>query len=121
MGNVLYKDGRYECRRFHRECLYSVIEDVVLIVFGVEKQEGESVRWRDLGIRSCRPSPGGTVGFFFIISLLILVFLLLTVTKAKKMQRKLFKSSGVTQKHNHNTINVSSINSVLYNRAVKMN
>lgn len=42
MGNVLYKDGRYECRRFHRECLYSVIEDVVLIVFGVEKQEGES-------------------------------------------------------------------------------
>lgn len=32
MGNVLYKDVRYECRRFHRECLYSVIEDVVIIV-----------------------------------------------------------------------------------------
>lgn len=38
MGNVLYKDGGYKCRRFHRECLYSVIEDVVIIVFGVENR-----------------------------------------------------------------------------------
>ena len=79
MGNVLYKDGR-----IHRECLYSVIEDVVIIVFGVEKQEGESVRWRDLGIRSLRSSPGGTVGFFFIISLLTVVFLTLNSYKSHK-------------------------------------
>lgn len=91
MGNVLYKDVRYECRRFHRECLYSVIEDVVIIVFGVEKQEGESVRWKDLGIRSCRPSPGGTVGVFLIISLLILVFLTINSYKSQKNAKEIIQ------------------------------
>ena len=62
------------------------MEDGVIMMFGVEKQEGESARWRDLGIRRCRPSPGGTVGFLLIIPSLILVVLPLNSYKKQSAE-----------------------------------